>query len=133
VVYSSVTAFDHDTTLKLKNNYNGDHDRIELDDESVRTALYGGGDVLAFDKFKLKLRDNTMSALESTTPVVDEFMGIGDWSNKNEYEIKWKDGGDEVKLKGEFDSLRVVPIPAAAWLFGSALLALFTISRRRTA
>ena len=79
MVYSSVTAFDHDTTLKLKNNYNGDHDRIELDDESVRTALYGGGDVLAFDKFKLKLRDNTMSALESTTPVVDEFMGIGDW------------------------------------------------------
>ncbi len=74
-----------------------------------------------------------MSALESTTPVVDPTMVIGDWSNENEYEIKWKDGGDYVKLKGEFDSLRVVPIPAAAWLFGSALLALFTISRRRTA
>ena len=133
MVYSSVTAFDHDTTLKLKNNYNGDHDRIELDDESVRTALYGGGDVLAFDKFKVKLEDNTMSALESTTPVADRTMVIGDWSNKNEYEIKWKDGGDYIKLKGDFDSLSVVPIPAAAWLFGSALLALFTISRRRTA
>ena len=30
-------------------------------------------------------------------------------------------------------SVSAVPIPAAAWLFGSALLALFTISRRRTA
>ena len=60
-------------------------------------------------------------------------MVIGDWGNKNEYEIKWKDGGDYIKLKGDFDSLSVVPIPAAAWLFGSALLALFAISRRRTA
>ena len=133
MIYSSLAATNQDTVLKLKNNYNGDHDRIELDDESVRTALYGGGDVLAFDKFKLKLRDNTMSALESTTPVVDPTMVIGDWSNKNEYEIKWKDGGDYIKLKGDFDSLSVVPIPAAAWLFGSALLALFTISRRRPA
>jgi hypothetical protein len=133
VVYSSVTASNHDTTLKLENNHKGDHDKIELNDESVRTALYGGSDALAFDKFKLKLQDNTMSALESTTPVVDPTMVIGDWSNKNEYEIKWKDGGDYIKLKGDFDSLSVVPIPAAAWLFGSALFALFAISRRRTA
>jgi len=133
VVYSSVTASNHDTTLKLENNHNGDHDKIELNDESVRTALYGGSDALAFDKFKLKLQDNTMSALESTTPVVDPTMVIGDWSNKNEYEIKWEDGGDYIKLKGDFDSLKVVPIPAAAWLFGSALFALVAISRRRPA
>ena len=74
-----------------------------------------------------------MSALTSIVPDIDEFMVIGDWGNKNEYEIKWKDGGDYITLKGDFDSLSVVPIPAAAWLFGSALLALFTISRRRTA
>jgi hypothetical protein len=133
VIYSSVTTSNQDTTLKLENNHDGNHDKLEVIDESDRTALYGGGDVLAFKKFKVKLEDNTMSALTSTIPVVDEFMVIGDWGNKNEYEIKWKDGGDEVKLKGEFDSLSVVPIPAAAWLFGSALLALFTISRRRTA
>jgi hypothetical protein len=119
--------------LKLENNHNGDHDKIELNDESVRTALYGGSDALAFDKFELKLQDDTMSALESTTPVVDPTMVIGDWSNENEYEIKWKDGGDYIKLKGDFDSLKVVPIPAAAWLFGSALFALVAISRRMPA
>ena len=74
-----------------------------------------------------------MSALESTTPVVDPTMVIGDWSNENEYKIKWKDGGDYIKLKGDFDSLKVVPIPAAAWLFGSALFALVAISRRMPA
>jgi hypothetical protein len=63
VVYSSVTASNHDTTLKLENNHNGDY----------------------------------------------------------------------IKLKGDFDSLKVVPIPAAAWLFGSALFALVAISRRMPA
>ena len=133
VIYSSTTTTSNDTELKLEDNHDNKHDKIELNDESVRTALYGGSDALAFDKFKLKLQDNTMSALESTTPVVDPTMVIGDWSNKNEYEIKWKDGGDYIKLKGDFDSLKVVPIPAAAWLFGSALFALVAISRRRPA
>jgi hypothetical protein len=133
VIYSSTTTTSNDTELKLEDNHDGKHDKIELTDESGRTAIYAGSDVLPFDKFKVKLQDDTMSALTSIVPDIDEFMVIGDWGNKNEYEIKWKDGGDYVKLKGEFDSLRVVPIPAAAWLFGSALLALFTISRRRTA
>ena len=133
IIYTSTTTTSNDTELKLENNHDNKHDKLELNDKSGRTALSGGGDVLAFDKFKLKLEDNTMSALKSTTPFADRTMVIGDWSNKNEYEIKWKDGGDYVKLKGNFDSLSAVPIPAAAWLFGSALLALFTISRRRTA
>jgi hypothetical protein len=133
MIYSSLAATNQDTVLKLKNNYKGNYDKIEVTDESVRAALYGGSDVLDFDKFKLKLEDDSMDALTSTTPFVDPTMVIGDWSNKNEYEIKWKDGGDYIKLKGDFDSLSVVPIPAAAWLFGSALFALFAISRRRTA
>ena len=133
MIYSSLAATNQDTVLKLKNNYNGNYDKIEVTDESVRAALYGGSDVLDFDKFKLKLEDDSMDALTSTTPFVDRTMVIGDWSDKNEYEIKWLDGRDYIKLKGDFDSLSVVPIPAAAWLFGSALLALFTISRRRPA
>jgi hypothetical protein len=133
VIYSSTTTTSNDIELKLEDNHDNKHDKLELNDESVRTALYGGSDVLDFDKFKLKLEDDSMDALTSTTPVADRTMVIGDWSNKNEYEIKWKDGGDYIKLKGDFDSLSVVPIPAAAWLFGSALFALFAISRRRTA
>ena len=131
MVYSSLAATNQDTVLKLKNNYNGNYDKLEVTDESVRAALYGGSDVLDFDKFKLKLKDNTMAALASATPLVDELMVIGNWSDENEYEIKWKDGGDYVKLKGEFDSLKVVPIPAAAWLFGSAIFALFAVARRK--
>ena len=133
MIYSSTTATNNDTVLKLEDNHDSKHDKIELTDESVRTALFGGSDVLDFDIFKLKLEDDSMDALTSTTPFVDPTMVIGDWSDKNEYEIKWKDGGDYIKLKGDFDSLSVVPIPAAAWLFGSALFALVAISRRRPA
>ena len=131
MIYSSLAATNQDTVLKLKKNYNGNNDKIEVTDESVRATLYGGSDVLDFDKFKLKLEDDTMNALASAAPLVDEFMVIGNWSDKNEYEIKWKDGGDYVKLRGEFDSLKVVPIPAAAWLFGSAIFGLFTVARRK--
>ena len=133
IIYTSTTTTSNDTELKLENNHDNKHDKWELNDKSGRKALSGGGDVLAFEKFKVKLEDNTMSALASTTPFADRTMVIGDWSNKNEYEIKWKDGGDYIKLKGDFDSLKVVPIPAAAWLFGSALLAFFSIARRRPA
>ena len=134
VIYTSTTSTNQHSVLKLEDNHNSDHDKLELTDESDRSSLSdGAGDHLFFEKFKLKLQDDNMSALESTTPIADPTMVIGDWSKKNEYEIKWKDGGDYIKLKGDFDSLKVVPIPAAAWLFGSALLAFFSIARRRPA
>ncbi|MDE0929540.1 MAG: hypothetical protein OSA77_02555 [Halioglobus sp.] len=133
VVYSSSSTSSQDTELKIHNNYNG-KDKLELEDKSDRGSISNGGTTLNFNKFKIKLEDNGESALAGTTPVADLGMSIVDWGDKAEYEIEWKgSGGREIKLKGDLSSVSAVPIPAAAWLFGSALLALFSIARRRPA
>jgi hypothetical protein len=44
----------------------------------------------------------------------------GKWATKNTFELKFKDGGDEIKLTGALSAM-AVPIPAAVWLFGSGL------------
>jgi hypothetical protein len=35
-------------------------------------------------------------------------------------------------LEGSVENVSAVPVPAAAWLFGSGLIAIFGISRRKT-
>jgi len=54
-------------------------------------------------------------------------------SDKQEADIRSSSGSNSLILQGELEevsAISAVPRPAAAWIFGSALLPLFTISRR---
>ncbi len=59
-----------------------------------------------------------------------QFLAIGEAS---EFKFLADANGDAFKLKSITVSVSEVPVPAAAWLFGSALLGLGTIKRRRSA
>lgn len=132
VLYTSAAGQTDDIELKLENNHNNEHDKLELKDKSSRSALNCSDcSSLAYEKFELKLEDNTQHALSSITPMVNRNMLASDWLHKNDIKIKWKSGGKDIELKGQLSSITVVPIPAAVWLFGSALIGLLTVARRR--
>ncbi len=128
-IYHDETAAD-DIEIKIEND-NGGHnkkDKFEMEDKSYRTAIteLGGGNALAYEKLKLKLEDDLNNdTFSSIIPTADASVDILDFNKKYEFELKFKDGGDEVKLKGDLTSIAVVPIPPAVWLFGSALGWLF--------
>ncbi len=65
--------------------------------------------------------------------IADPAMSIVDSSDKQEADIRSSSGSNSLILQGELEevsAISAVPRPAAAWIFGSALLPLFTISRR---
>ena len=118
---------------------NKDKFKIEDKDDSFRSGVTGteannSGFLLGFDKFKLELQDSSKSVFsDSTLPLT---FDVNDFdSGHRKMELKFKaSGGKELKIKGVIDSLAVisVPIPAAAWLFGSGLVALATLKRKRS-
>ena len=70
--------------------------------------------------------DSDVPGIVSNTLVADHF----DFSVVGTEFLIWADGSSD---SFRIDSLRAsaVPVPAAAWLFGSGLLALFGVSRRK--
>ena len=120
LLYSSDTPAD-DVIIKIENNHNDDHDKWEFTDESSRTGLSrSGGNTSAYNYLKLKLEDDGQDALNSQIPTYDAEMTVMDWDKKQEFDLKFKSGGEEVQLKGDLSAF-VVPVPAAVWLFGSGL------------
>lgn len=69
------------------------------------------------------------------------FRGLEDFNNDTIFfnglstDISWlaSNPGDWARMITAFSPAAVVPVPAAVWLFGTALLGLFGISRRKTA
>ena len=119
LLYSSDAVAD-DIKLKLENN-KGSKDKLEFEDKSSRLGLTrSGGYTSAFDKLKIKLEDDSETAINSVIPYRDPAMTALNWPDKREIELKWKTGGEEVQLKGDISAF-VVPVPAAVWLFGSGL------------
>ena len=107
----------------------GGHDKFKMEDKSSTrpdaTGLDGGGSPLtvAFEKLKFELQEDNSSIFTSTALPTDMHsvdIANGLWSAKNMFELKFKDGGDEIKLTGALSAVSV-PIPAAVWLFGSGL------------
>ena len=66
--------------------------------------------------------------------VINDFLGGGGCTENESVIIALQDGGFDPTKKGyKSDGLAVtsVPVPAAAWLFGSGLLGLVGVARRR--
>lgn len=55
---------------------------------------------------------------------------VADFSNTAEFSFNTEPGVEVFSSSGQFVGAPAVPVPAAAWLFGSALLGLFGIKRR---
>jgi len=128
-IYYDETAAD-DIVIRIEDDHGGGnkHDKFEMSDFSNRAAIteIGGGGAVAYEKLTFKLEDDLNNdTFSSIIPTADASVDILDFNKKYEFELKFKDGGKEVKLKGELISISVVPIPAAVWLFGSALGWLF--------
>lgn len=120
LLYSSDTAADY-IGLKLEDNHDNKHDKLEFEDLSSRAGLTrSGGYTSAYEKLKIKLEDDGQDAIDSIIPYRDPTMTAMDWDKKREFELKFKSGGEEVQLKGDISAF-VVPVPAAVWLFGSGL------------
>ena len=120
MLYSSETAANN-IGLKLEDDHDSNHDKLEFEDKSSRAGLTrSGGYTSDYEKLKIKLVDNGQDALDSIIPYYDPTMTAMDWDHKREFELKFKSGGEEVELKGDISAF-VVPVPAAVWLFGSGL------------
>jgi len=149
-IYSSVdTASDANVSndIKLTVEDNKDKFKIEDKDDSFRSGVTGsqGNDnafVLDFDKFKIEIQDSSKSVFSnSDLPLV---LDLNDFdTDHRKMELKFTaSGGKELKVKGFIDLLSastqtpsssdtVVPVPAAAWLFFTAIGCLGALKQRR--
>ncbi len=77
----------------------------------------------------------TIAATTNGNDEADQFMGLSSDSLFNSFSISYANGGglyvyaDDLYVGG--NELSPVPVPAAAWLFGSALLGFAGFSRHR--
>jgi hypothetical protein len=123
--YSSNSAAD-DIRIEIEDNHDN-HDKFKMEDKSTRSGITGidngAPKTIAYEKLKFELQaDNSSLFTDTSLPTDLNFLDIanGLWPDKNTFELKFKSGGDELKLTGTLSSL-AVPIPAAVWLFGSGL------------
>ena len=93
----------------------------------------------ASGSFVLPSNYEQMDIFAFTNVIVDAQPGAGvsewyaDFSNTAEFSFYSEPGVDVFSSSGQFlGTPSAVPVPAAAWLFGSALLGLFGINRRKT-
>ncbi|ARN74282.1 hypothetical protein [Oceanicoccus sagamiensis] len=140
LLYSDGNIAD-DITVKIENNHGSSsnpHDKFEIDDKSLRDAITpsGSGASIDFEKLVLKLEDDdNADAFNTTIPAAYPALDISNFVKKHEFEVKFKSSGKEVKLKGDVSAfsssvVSAIPIPAAAWFFGSAILGLFGLKRK---
>ena len=149
-IYSSIdTASDANVSnnIKLTVEDNKDKFKIEDKDDSFRSGVTGsqGNDnsfALDFDKFKIEIQDSSKSFFSnSDLPLV---LDLNDFdTDHRKMELKFTaSGGKELKVKGFIDLLSastqtpsssdtVVPVPAAAWLFFTAIGCLGALKQRR--
>lgn len=149
-IYSSIdTASDANVSndIKITVEDNKDKFKIEDKDDSFRSGVTGsqGNDnafALDFDKFKIEIQDSSKSVFSnSDLPLV---LDLNDFdTDHRKMELKFTaSGGKELKVKGFIDLLSastqtpsstdtVVPVPAAAWLFFSAIGCLGALKQRR--
>jgi hypothetical protein len=139
LIYSDGNVPD-DITVKIEDNRGSSsnpHDKFDITDKSVRDAITSSdsGSLIDFNKLLLKLEDdNNADAFNTTTPAAYPDLEISNFVKKHEFEVKFKSSGNEIKLKGDitgFSSSNIsqVPIPAATWLFGSAIIGFIGLKR----
>jgi len=95
----------------------------------------GGGDLVAFDVSCVNNAPNDGCAdLTASNPFWNDAMSVlsGDLAAGSDTTIKWLVGGAPFNSSLIALDLRVVPIPAAAWLFGTALGLLGWVRSRTT-
>lgn len=64
---------------------------------------------------------------------VNSFPTSGFWQDGNNNALDGLDGRDSVNYAGATVTVSAVPVPAAVWLFGSGLLGMVGVARRRIA
>ena len=149
-IYSSIdTASDANESndIKLTVEDNKDKFKIEDKDDSFRSGVTGSQGnnnafALDFDKFKIEIQDSSKSVFSNSALPIS--LDLNDFDSDHlKMELKFTaSGGKELKVKGVLDSLSasiqtpsgtgaVVPIPAAAWLFFSAIGGLGLLKQRR--
>lgn len=128
--------------LFIKTENNGSDDKYKFEDTDTSGRNPNPFDVgEAFKKFKLDIKGpNTVftdADFSDTNPAAGGFLpltlNLGDFNagTDRKWELEFEGGGN--KTTGTLTSLTIsaVPIPAAVWLMGSALLGLVGIGRRK--
>ena len=87
-------------------------------------------DVFTIDNFNLNLIDSSKSVLSSSL-LPTPFPDVNAFDSKY-MSIRLKDTNNDFHfLRWSVDSVTTVPVPAALWLFGSGLLGLIGVARRK--
>lgn len=76
--------------------------------------------------------DNGESAISHTLPTTNLAASTSGLSDQRVLNAKQHSGARNNISKSELEAATAIPVPAALWLFGTALFALFTIARRRS-
>ncbi len=83
--------------------------------------VYGGSEVAPYD------------LVGNPDPNQPYFFEDGSpaFANNKNFSLNFSDGQTIARIRGDFSSVTVVPIPTAVWLFGSGLLGLIGIAKRK--
>lgn len=135
--------------IEIRVEDNKDKFKIEDKDRSFRGGVTGtqgnnNAFLLDFYKFKIEVQDSSKNVFSDTALPLS--LDLNDFDADHlKMELKFTaSGGKELKIKGALDALSassqspstpdtVVPVPAAAWLFFSAIGGLGLLRQRRQA
>lgn len=109
-------------------NYRIITDPAHVHDIQASNVTFGGVNAYLMQIF---LRDTTLTALSDTNLSSDP-PNLSDYQTKNFFLGIGSSSSADATFTGEVYSISAVPVPAAAWLFGSALLGLVGMGRRRS-
>jgi len=88
--------------------------------DGLSGAAIGASNLVAAN---ILFADNNSANLFSSLDLVPLSTAFSDYTS-SQLELVFQGGGGTTYVKGEMLTISVVPTPAAAWLFGSALIAL---------
>lgn len=121
---SGLYASSYDTTFS---NSDADPEDALID--------YIGGDLIACDSCYLVIKDGIHSPAQYIFDLSDlSYLSLGgEWDGVTSLFVEgfWLDGG-AISHIAIFGTISEVPLPAAFWLFGTALIGFVGISRRRS-
>lgn len=113
--------------IKTENKPIAQTDKYTFEDKDVGDHASGGTGNKAFQQFKIDLSDTDGTVF--TNDSLPASLTLGDFETKT-FELKFS-GGDTIKGNLTDMTFSAVPIPAAVWLMGSALLGLVGIARKK--
>ena len=118
-----------DFTASLATSVNVGLTGIDFDSDSPILYVDLGASFLTF---------NSAAIQAACSPVVDfactlSFAGLTGLDGLSIERFALRETGDEIKVGAFAAETSVVPLPAAAWLFGSGLLGMIVIARRKKA